>query len=108
MLHGKKKERHLSAADLIQALRLRRELADVVARILETHDAIVTANALAPAIRLDAFPADATLTTRATAPGRPLTMARPRRTTSEPPSGSGSSRQATPEHIRRTLRSVTP
>jgi aspartyl-tRNA(Asn)/glutamyl-tRNA(Gln) amidotransferase subunit A len=53
----------LSAADLIQALRLRRELADVVARILETHDAIVTANALAPAIRLDAFPADATMRT---------------------------------------------
>jgi aspartyl-tRNA(Asn)/glutamyl-tRNA(Gln) amidotransferase subunit A len=53
----------LSAADLIQALRLRRELADVVARILDTHDAIVTANALAPAIRLDAFPPDATMRT---------------------------------------------
>jgi aspartyl-tRNA(Asn)/glutamyl-tRNA(Gln) amidotransferase subunit A len=53
----------LSAADLIQALRLRRELADVVARLLDTHDAIVTANALAPAIRLDAFPPDATMRT---------------------------------------------
>jgi len=53
----------LSAADLIQALRMRRELADVVARVLETHDAIVTANALAPAIRLDAFPPDATMRT---------------------------------------------
>jgi aspartyl-tRNA(Asn)/glutamyl-tRNA(Gln) amidotransferase subunit A len=53
----------LSAADLIQALRLRRELADVVARVLDTHDAIVTANALAPAIRLDAFPADASMRT---------------------------------------------
>jgi aspartyl-tRNA(Asn)/glutamyl-tRNA(Gln) amidotransferase subunit A len=53
----------LSAADLIQALRLRRELADVVTGILATHDAIITANALAPAIRLDAFPADATMRT---------------------------------------------
>ena len=53
----------LSAADLIQALRLRRELADVVARVLDTHDAIVTANALAPAIRLDAFPPDASMRT---------------------------------------------
>ena len=53
----------VSAADLIQALRMRRELHDAVARVLETHDAIVTVNALAPAIRLDAFPADATLRT---------------------------------------------
>ncbi len=53
----------LSAADLIQALRMRRELHDAVARLLETYDAIVTVNALAPAIRLDAFPADATLRT---------------------------------------------
>jgi aspartyl-tRNA(Asn)/glutamyl-tRNA(Gln) amidotransferase subunit A len=53
----------VSAADLIQALRLRRELADVVARVFETHDAIVTANALAPAVRLDAFPVDAILRT---------------------------------------------
>ena len=53
----------LSAADLIQALRLRRELAAVIAGVLETHDAIVTANALAPAIRLDAFPPDASMRT---------------------------------------------
>jgi aspartyl-tRNA(Asn)/glutamyl-tRNA(Gln) amidotransferase subunit A len=53
----------VSAADLIQALRMRRELYEVVARVLETHDAIVTVNALAPAIRLDAFPVDATLRT---------------------------------------------
>jgi aspartyl-tRNA(Asn)/glutamyl-tRNA(Gln) amidotransferase subunit A len=53
----------VSAADLIQALRLRRELAEVVARVFETHDAIVTANALAPAVRLDAFPLDAILRT---------------------------------------------
>jgi aspartyl-tRNA(Asn)/glutamyl-tRNA(Gln) amidotransferase subunit A len=53
----------VSAADLIQALRMRRELHDAVARVLETYDAIVTVNALAPAIRLDAFPADATLRT---------------------------------------------
>jgi aspartyl-tRNA(Asn)/glutamyl-tRNA(Gln) amidotransferase subunit A len=53
----------LSAADLIQALRMRRELHDAVARVLETHDAIVTVNALAPAIRLDAFSPDATLRT---------------------------------------------
>jgi aspartyl-tRNA(Asn)/glutamyl-tRNA(Gln) amidotransferase subunit A len=53
----------LSAADLIQALRMRRELHDAVARVLETYDAIVTVNALAPAIRLDAFPLDGTLRT---------------------------------------------
>jgi len=53
----------VSAADLIQALRMRRELHDAVARVLETHDAIVTVNALAPAIRLDAFPPDGTLRT---------------------------------------------
>jgi len=53
----------VSAADLIQALRMRRELHDAVARVLETHDAIVTVNALAPAIRLDAFPVDGTLRT---------------------------------------------
>jgi aspartyl-tRNA(Asn)/glutamyl-tRNA(Gln) amidotransferase subunit A len=53
----------ISAADLIQALRMRRELHDAVARVLETYDAIVTVNALAPAIRLDAFPPDATLRT---------------------------------------------
>jgi aspartyl-tRNA(Asn)/glutamyl-tRNA(Gln) amidotransferase subunit A len=53
----------LSAADLIQALRMRRELYEAVAGVLETYDAIVTANALAPAIRLDAFPLDGTLRT---------------------------------------------
>jgi aspartyl-tRNA(Asn)/glutamyl-tRNA(Gln) amidotransferase subunit A len=50
----------LSAADLTQALRLRRELALRVNRdILGTYDAIITANGLSPAPRLDAFPADA-------------------------------------------------
>jgi aspartyl-tRNA(Asn)/glutamyl-tRNA(Gln) amidotransferase subunit A len=50
----------LSAADLTQALRLRRELAVRVNRdILGTYDAIITANGLSPAPRLDAFPADA-------------------------------------------------
>ena len=53
----------LSAADLIQALRMRRELHDAVARVLDDYDAIVTANALAPAVRLDAFPVDAVLRT---------------------------------------------
>jgi aspartyl-tRNA(Asn)/glutamyl-tRNA(Gln) amidotransferase subunit A len=53
----------VSAADLIQALRMRRELYEAVARVLEDHDAIVTVNALAPAIRLDAFPLEATLRT---------------------------------------------
>jgi len=53
----------VSAADLIQALRMRRELYEVIARVLEDYDAIVTANALAPAIRLDAFPVDGTLRT---------------------------------------------
>jgi aspartyl-tRNA(Asn)/glutamyl-tRNA(Gln) amidotransferase subunit A len=53
----------LSAADLIQALRMRRELADAVEAILKTCDAIVTANALAPAIRLDAVPPDAVMRT---------------------------------------------
>jgi aspartyl-tRNA(Asn)/glutamyl-tRNA(Gln) amidotransferase subunit A len=53
----------ISAADLIQALRMRTELYEAVARVLEDHDAIVTVNALAPAIRLDAFPPDATLRT---------------------------------------------
>ncbi len=53
----------LSAADLIQALRMRSELYQAVAGVLETYDAIVTVNALAPAIRFDAFPPDATLRT---------------------------------------------
>jgi aspartyl-tRNA(Asn)/glutamyl-tRNA(Gln) amidotransferase subunit A len=50
----------LSAADLTQAFRLRRELAVLVNRgILDTYDAIITANGLTPAPRLDEFPADA-------------------------------------------------
>lgn len=53
----------VSAADLVQALRMRSELYGAVARVLEDHDAIVTVNALAPAIRLDAFPVDGTLRT---------------------------------------------
>jgi aspartyl-tRNA(Asn)/glutamyl-tRNA(Gln) amidotransferase subunit A len=53
----------LSAADLVQALRLRRELADFVdAQVLASHDAIITLNTLAPASRLDQFPPDMTLT----------------------------------------------
>lgn len=49
----------LSAADLTQAFRMRRELATVVNnRILGTYDAIITANGLTPAPRLDEFPAD--------------------------------------------------
>ena len=49
----------LSAADLTQALRLRRELSVVVnAGVLGNFDAIVTANGLSPAPRIDAFPAD--------------------------------------------------
>jgi aspartyl-tRNA(Asn)/glutamyl-tRNA(Gln) amidotransferase subunit A len=49
----------LSAADLTQALRLRRELATVInADILGTYDAIITANGLSPAPRFDEFPAD--------------------------------------------------
>jgi aspartyl-tRNA(Asn)/glutamyl-tRNA(Gln) amidotransferase subunit A len=49
----------LSAADLTQALRLRRELSEVVnAGVLGNFDAIVTANGLSPAPRIDAFPAD--------------------------------------------------
>jgi aspartyl-tRNA(Asn)/glutamyl-tRNA(Gln) amidotransferase subunit A len=49
----------LSAADLTQAFRLRRELANVVnGQILNTYDAIITANGLTPAPRLDEFPVD--------------------------------------------------
>ena len=49
----------LSAADLTQALRLRRELAAVVNnRVLKTHDALITANGLTPAPRFDAFGPD--------------------------------------------------
>jgi aspartyl-tRNA(Asn)/glutamyl-tRNA(Gln) amidotransferase subunit A len=49
----------ISAADLTQAFRLRRELSNVVnGKVLETYDAIVTANGLTPAPRFDEFPAD--------------------------------------------------
>jgi aspartyl-tRNA(Asn)/glutamyl-tRNA(Gln) amidotransferase subunit A len=50
----------LSAADLVQAFRLRRELAAFINHdILSKYDAIVTATALAPAQRLDSFGKDA-------------------------------------------------
>jgi aspartyl-tRNA(Asn)/glutamyl-tRNA(Gln) amidotransferase subunit A len=50
----------LSAADLTQALRLRRELTAIVnTDILGQFDAIITANGLAPAPRFDEFPVDA-------------------------------------------------
>jgi aspartyl-tRNA(Asn)/glutamyl-tRNA(Gln) amidotransferase subunit A len=49
----------ISAADLTQALRLRRELvAAVNGKVLDKYDAIVTANGLSPAPRFDEFPAD--------------------------------------------------
>jgi aspartyl-tRNA(Asn)/glutamyl-tRNA(Gln) amidotransferase subunit A len=49
----------LSAADLTQAFRLRRELSAIInQRILGTYDAIITANGLTPAPRFDEFPAD--------------------------------------------------
>jgi aspartyl-tRNA(Asn)/glutamyl-tRNA(Gln) amidotransferase subunit A len=49
----------LTAADLTQAFRLRRELATTVNEgILGTFDAIITANALSPAPRFDEFPTD--------------------------------------------------
>jgi aspartyl-tRNA(Asn)/glutamyl-tRNA(Gln) amidotransferase subunit A len=52
----------ISAVDLTQAFRLRRELASIVNRqILGTYDAIITANGLTPAPRFDEFPADASL-----------------------------------------------
>jgi len=49
----------LSAADLTQAFRLRRELSLIInAHILGTYDAIITANGPTGAPRFDAFPAD--------------------------------------------------
>jgi aspartyl-tRNA(Asn)/glutamyl-tRNA(Gln) amidotransferase subunit A len=49
----------LSAADLTQAFRLRRELTTIVnTDILGRFDAIITANGLTPAPRFDEFPAD--------------------------------------------------
>jgi aspartyl-tRNA(Asn)/glutamyl-tRNA(Gln) amidotransferase subunit A len=50
----------ISAADLTQAFRLRRELATIVnTKVLDAYDAIITANGLTPAPRFDEFPADA-------------------------------------------------
>jgi len=49
----------ISAADLTQAFRLRRELSLIInQRILGTFDAIITANGLTPAPRFDEIPAD--------------------------------------------------
>jgi aspartyl-tRNA(Asn)/glutamyl-tRNA(Gln) amidotransferase subunit A len=49
----------LSAADLIQAFRLRRELSMIVnGQILKEYDAILCASSLSPAARLDDFPLD--------------------------------------------------
>ena len=49
----------ISAADLTQAFRLRRELSSSInQRILGTFDAIITANGLTPAPRFDEIPAD--------------------------------------------------
>jgi aspartyl-tRNA(Asn)/glutamyl-tRNA(Gln) amidotransferase subunit A len=49
----------ISAADLTQALRLRRELvAAVNGKVLDKYNAIVTANGLTAAPRFDEFPAD--------------------------------------------------
>jgi aspartyl-tRNA(Asn)/glutamyl-tRNA(Gln) amidotransferase subunit A len=49
----------LSAADLTQAFRLRRQLATIVnGEILNTYDAIITANGLTPAPRFDEFAPD--------------------------------------------------
>jgi aspartyl-tRNA(Asn)/glutamyl-tRNA(Gln) amidotransferase subunit A len=50
----------LSAADLVQALRMRRELTDVLnAKVLAEYDALITANGLAAAPRFDEFTPDA-------------------------------------------------
>ena len=52
----------LSAADVVDAFRLRRQLSMTLnAGILGTFDALITATALAPAPRLDEFPVDAPL-----------------------------------------------
>jgi aspartyl-tRNA(Asn)/glutamyl-tRNA(Gln) amidotransferase subunit A len=49
----------LTAADLTQALRLRRELATAVnAGVLGSYDAVITANGFTPAPRIDSFPVD--------------------------------------------------
>jgi len=48
----------LSAADLLQAHRLRRELAIAVDGALQLHDVLLTASCLAPAPAFDEFPED--------------------------------------------------
>jgi aspartyl-tRNA(Asn)/glutamyl-tRNA(Gln) amidotransferase subunit A len=49
----------ISAADLTQAFRLRRELATIInGKILDTYDAILTANGQTSAPRFDEFPVD--------------------------------------------------
>jgi aspartyl-tRNA(Asn)/glutamyl-tRNA(Gln) amidotransferase subunit A len=46
----------LSAADLVQAFRLRRELTTLLnGEVLKTHDAMLTANGMSPAPRFDEF-----------------------------------------------------
>jgi aspartyl-tRNA(Asn)/glutamyl-tRNA(Gln) amidotransferase subunit A len=55
----------LSAADLLQAQRVRRELTDAVDTALARYDALLTANVLIPAPRFDAQP-------DAMAPGAPV------------------------------------
>jgi aspartyl-tRNA(Asn)/glutamyl-tRNA(Gln) amidotransferase subunit A len=46
----------LSASDLVQAFRLRRELTTLVnGEVLKTHDAMITANGMSPAPRFDEF-----------------------------------------------------
>jgi aspartyl-tRNA(Asn)/glutamyl-tRNA(Gln) amidotransferase subunit A len=52
----------LTAVDLVQAFRVRRELTEAVnTKVLGTYDAIITANALGTAPRFDEFPSDATV-----------------------------------------------
>jgi aspartyl-tRNA(Asn)/glutamyl-tRNA(Gln) amidotransferase subunit A len=49
----------LSAADLVQALRLRRELTTLLnGEVLKVHDAMITANGMSPAPRFDEFDPD--------------------------------------------------
>jgi aspartyl-tRNA(Asn)/glutamyl-tRNA(Gln) amidotransferase subunit A len=49
----------ISAADLVQAFRLRRELAAIVNdNVFSGYEAIITANGLTPAPRFDEFPPD--------------------------------------------------
>ncbi|ESX79411.1 amidase [Mesorhizobium sp. LSHC414A00] len=48
----------LTAADLIQAHRLRRELTVAVDKVLRRYDALITTTAIQPASRLDEFPRD--------------------------------------------------